>query len=75
MDWLSQLILFAISLLANMFSALSGGGAGLIQLPVLIFLGLPFGMAPSVYRTFHFEHGRHDTLAILDKYRALRVLC
>jgi len=30
-----QLLIFIISLIANIFSALSGGGAGLIQLPVL----------------------------------------
>jgi uncharacterized membrane protein YfcA len=40
---LDQLILFVASLAANFFSALSGGGAGLIQFPMLIFLGLPFG--------------------------------
>jgi uncharacterized membrane protein YfcA len=33
-----------------MFSALSGGGAGLIQLPVLIFLGLPFGVALATHK-------------------------
>ncbi|MDA3868748.1 MAG: sulfite exporter TauE/SafE family protein, partial [Gammaproteobacteria bacterium] len=40
-----QILIFTLSLVANTFSALSGGGAGLIQLPVLIFLGLPFGVA------------------------------
>jgi uncharacterized membrane protein YfcA len=38
-------MLFLVSLAANLFSAFSGGGAGLIQLPVLIFLGLPFAIA------------------------------
>lgn len=45
-----QILVFAISLIANIFSALSGGGAGLIQLPVLIFLGLPFGIALATHK-------------------------
>lgn len=47
---LEQIVIFAISLLANIFSALSGGGAGLIQLPALIFLGLPFGLALATHK-------------------------
>ena len=47
---LDHTLIFVISLLANMFSALSGGGAGLIQLPVLIFLGLPFGVALATHK-------------------------
>ena len=45
-----QLLIFIISLIANLFSALSGGGAGLIQLPALIFLGLPFGLALATHK-------------------------
>ncbi len=45
-----QILIFIISLIANVFSALSGGGAGLIQLPVLIFLGLPFGIAVATHK-------------------------
>ena len=45
-----QLLIFVIALIANLFSALSGGGAGLIQLPVLIFLGLPFGLALATHK-------------------------
>lgn len=47
---LDHILIFIISLLANVFSALSGGGAGLIQLPVLIFLGLPFGVALATHK-------------------------
>lgn len=47
---MDQFILFIVSLLANMFSAFSGGGAGLLQLPALIFLGLPFGVALATHR-------------------------
>lgn len=45
-----QILIFIISLVANLFSALSGGGAGLIQLPALIFLGLPFGLALATHK-------------------------
>ena len=45
-----HLLIFVISLVANLFSALSGGGAGLIQLPALIFLGLPFGLALATHK-------------------------
>lgn len=50
MDALDQLILFIVSLVANLFSAFSGGGAGLIQLPVLIFMGLPFAIALATHK-------------------------
>ncbi|MCK5523920.1 MAG: sulfite exporter TauE/SafE family protein [Thiomargarita sp.] len=36
------LLTFAVSFAACFFSSLSGGGAGLILLPVLLFTGLPF---------------------------------
>lgn len=45
-----QLLLFLASLLANGFSAFAGGGAGLLQLPVLIFLGLPFSVALATHK-------------------------
>lgn len=50
MPGLDQLILFVVSLVANIFSAFAGGGAGLIQFPVLIFLGLPFGIALATHK-------------------------
>ena len=37
-------------MLANLFSAFAGGGAGLLQLPVLIFFGLPFGIALATHK-------------------------
>lgn len=43
-------LLFVASFIANWFSALSGGGAGLIQFPMLIFLGLPFGVALATHK-------------------------
>jgi uncharacterized membrane protein YfcA len=43
-------ILFFVSLVANLFSAFAGGGAGLLQLPALIFLGLPFAVALATHK-------------------------
>jgi uncharacterized membrane protein YfcA len=45
-----QFLLFGFSLVANVFSAFAGGGAGLIQLPVLIFLGLNFAVALATHK-------------------------
>ena len=50
MDVFDQILLFIISLVANLFSALAGGGAGLLQLPALLFLGLPFGTALATHK-------------------------
>jgi hypothetical protein len=50
MDSSTQFLLFLISLIANIFSAFSGGGAGLIQFPALIFLGLSFGLALATHK-------------------------
>ncbi len=45
-----SILLFLISWIANVFSAFAGGGAGLLQLPVLIFLGLPFSVALATHK-------------------------
>lgn len=50
MDIFEQILLFFISTLANTFSAYAGGGAGLLQLPALIFLGLPFAVALATHK-------------------------
>jgi uncharacterized membrane protein YfcA len=44
------LFLLFISIVANGFSAIAGGGAGLLQLPILLFLGLPFNIALSTHK-------------------------
>lgn len=44
------ILLFLVALIANAFSAFAGGGAGLLQLPVLLFLGLPFGVALATHK-------------------------
>jgi len=43
-------LLFLVSLLANFLSALSGGGAGLVQLPALIIMGLNFPVALATHK-------------------------
>lgn len=50
MNLFEQFILFLVSLVANTFSAFSGGGAGLVQFPVLIFLGLSFAVALATHK-------------------------
>jgi uncharacterized membrane protein YfcA len=47
---MDQLILLGVSFVANLFSAFSGGGAGLLQLPVLLFLGLGFATALATHK-------------------------
>ena len=49
-DIVEQITLLIVSLIANGLSAAAGGGAGLLQLPALIFLGLPFSMALATHK-------------------------
>ena len=79
MDISEQILLFIISLLANFFSALAGGGAGLIQLPALIFLGLPFGLALATHKVASVALGvgatfRHLKSSRLERIFALYIL-
>jgi uncharacterized membrane protein YfcA len=62
MSLLEQFVLFLASFVANWFSALSGGGAGLIQFPMLIFLGLPFGIALATHKVASVALGLGATL-------------
>jgi len=74
-----HLILFIVSTIANTFSAFAGGGAGLIQFPLLIFLGLPFSIALATHKIATVALGvgattrylREDTL---DRRFALLIL-
>ncbi|KGY13462.1 permease [Vibrio tubiashii] len=50
MDWINTLGLFLGSLIANTLASLSGGGAGLLQFPLLIFFGLPFSIALATHK-------------------------
>lgn len=77
---LDQYILFFVSLIANIFSAFAGGGAGLIQFPVLIFLGLPFGIALATHKIASVALGIGATIrnlkeGSLDKKLVLTILC
>lgn len=45
-----QILLLIIATASNLLSALAGGGAGLIQLPALLFLGLPFATALATHK-------------------------
>ena len=56
------LIIFIISFLSNTFSSISGGGAGLLQLPVLILLGLPYYQALSTHKAATVALGLGGTL-------------
>lgn len=76
---LEQAVLFLISLLANLFSAFAGGGAGLIQLPALIFLGLPFAIALATHKVASVALGigatvRHLREDALERRFALFIL-
>lgn len=70
MDLTEQLLLLLVSLVANVFSAFAGGGAGLLQFPALIFLGLPFGVALATHKVASvalgvgatLRHGRERTI-------------
>ena len=42
--------IFLISFFSNMFSAVSGGGAGLLQLPALILFGIPYNQALASHK-------------------------
>lgn len=48
--WFDQFVLLLVSLVANAFSALAGGGAGLLQFPALLWLGLPFSVALATHK-------------------------
>ena len=45
-----NLLIFLISFFSNTFSAISGGGAGLIQLPALILFGIPYYQALATHK-------------------------
>jgi uncharacterized membrane protein YfcA len=67
LDWIEQILLFFISLAANVFSAFAGGGAGLVQFPALIFLGLPFGIALATHKVASVALGVGATLRHLKE--------
>ncbi len=64
---LEQTIVLITSLVANLLSALAGGGAGLIQFPILIFLGLPFGVALATHKVASVALGIGATVRYLKE--------
>lgn len=48
--WLEQGLLFLLAFISNTLSSLAGGGSGLLQLPVLLFLGLAFPIALATHK-------------------------
>lgn len=76
---LEQISLFIASLIANTLSALAGGGAGLLQLPILLFLGLGFSTALVTHKIASVALGvgasfRHLRESSLNWYFALFIL-
>lgn len=74
-----QFLLFVISLIANIFSAFAGGGAGLVQFPVLIFLGLSFGTALATHKIASVALGlgatlRHARENVMERNLSLWIL-
>lgn len=74
------LILLLVSFLANAFSAFVGGGAGLLQLPVLLFLGLSFNVALATHKIATVALGigatyRHLRERSLDLRFSALILC
>ena len=49
-SFIESISIFLISLFSNTFSALSGGGAGLLQLPALILSGVPYYQALASHK-------------------------
>ena len=45
-----NVLIFFISFISNTFSAISGGGAGLIQLPALLLSGIPYYQALATHK-------------------------
>lgn len=79
MDWIAHILLFFISLVANIFSAFAGGGAGLVQFPALIFLGLSFAVALATHKIASVALGlgatlRHAREQVMERNLSLWIL-
>lgn len=59
---LDYILLFVVAVAANFFSSLAGGGAGLIQLPILLFMGLPYAVALATHKIASVALGLGATL-------------
>ncbi len=66
---LDQLPLLLTGFVASFFSALAGGGAGLVQFPALIALGLPFTLAIVTHKVAVVALGVGSSSKLLRSYR------
>ena len=76
---LLQLLLGLVAVVANALSAFAGGGAGLVQLPALILLGLPFASALATHKLASVAlgvgaAGRHWRSSSLDQRLSVLIL-
>ena len=62
----NNVLIFLISFISNTFSAISGGGAGLIQLPALILSGIPYYQALATHKVATVALGLGDQLEIVN---------
>ncbi|MHA2940008.1 sulfite exporter TauE/SafE family protein [Vibrio sp. RC27] len=67
MEWFNTTTLFIGSLISNTMASLSGGGAGLLQFPLLIFLGLPFSIALATHKLASVALGLGATITHLKR--------
>jgi len=72
-------LLLIIGFFANAFAAMAGGGVGLIQLPLLLFLGLPYPQALATHKVASVALGvgagsRYLGSGILDRSFVLLML-
>lgn len=49
-EFIDEAILFVVSFGANLLASVSGGGAGFVQFPLLIIMGLPFAAALGTHK-------------------------
>lgn len=47
---IDQILVFVFTFTANLFASVSGGGAGFVQFPLLILMGLPFATALGTHK-------------------------
>lgn len=75
-----QVIIFFFTFVANLFASVSGGGAGFVQFPLLILMGLPFATALGTHKVAVVFLGigalakKKKTAITLDKAVALVML-
>lgn len=65
---IEQLLVFFASFIANTMSAFAGGGAGLVQFPALILMGLPFTTALATHKIATVALGIGATYRNLKKF-------